>query len=254
MSGLRQGAGRSALIFGATSPVARALAREFARCGYELFLAGRAGEDLEAVASDLRIRHRVSAHACPLDALAFETHAAFFEAVAARTGESLYVAVFCIGSMSDQKAAERDWDAARAMLDTNYTAAVSLLERTAAYFEPRKRGVIGVVGSVAGDRGRQSNYLYGSAKAGLAAYAQGLRNRLWRSGVQVTTIKPGFLDTRMTWGKPGLFGVATPERAAEGIFAALAAGRDVAYVPGFWRGIMLLIGAVPERVFKRLKL
>ena len=107
---------------------------------------------------------------------------------------------------------------------------------------------------MAGDRGRQSNYLYGSAKAGLSAYLQGLRNRLFRSGVRVVTIKPGFVDTSMTFGRPGLFLLASPEAIARGVYKAINSGKDVVYLPWFWRWIMLVIRLVPEGIFKRLRL
>jgi short-subunit dehydrogenase len=140
------------------------------------------------------------------------------------------------------------------MLDSNFTAAVSVLNLAADYFAARRGGFLCVLSSVAGDRGRQSNYLYGAAKGGLTVYLQGLRNRLSRSGVQVTTVKPGFVDTPMTYGKPGLFLTATPERAARGILRAIRRRKDEVYVPGFWRWIMEIVRTVPECVFKRMKL
>ncbi|MCZ7647511.1 MAG: SDR family oxidoreductase [Planctomycetota bacterium] len=254
MSAFLEGKGRSVLILGATSSVARALAAEFAACGYELFLAARPGEDLDAVAADVALRKRARVHACPLDALDFDSHDAFWNGIVERVGESLAGVVLCFGYLGDQAKGQQDPDEARRIVDTNFTAAVSLLNRAANYLEPRKRGFVCALSSVAGDRGRQSNYLYGAAKAGLSAYLQGLRNRLFKAGVKVTTIKPGFMDTRMTFGKPGLFLVAAPEKAARQVFRALAAGKDVAYVPGFWWPIMSVIRCVPEFVFKRLKL
>jgi short-subunit dehydrogenase len=106
---------------------------------------------------------------------------------------------------------------------------------------------------VAGDRGRQSNYLYGAAKAGLSTFLQGLRNRLFHANVKVITIKPGFVDTHMTYGRPGLFLVASPESVARGIFRAIAKGKDVVYLPWFWRPIMLIVQSIPEAIFKRLR-
>jgi len=116
------------------------------------------------------------------------------------------------------------------------------------------RGFICAVSSVAGDRGRQSNYLYGSTKAALSTYLQGLRNRLARSGVRVVTVKPGFVDTAMTFGRPGMFLVASPQRVGRDVFRAVRRGRCEVYTPWFWRGIMAAIKAIPEPVFKRMKL
>ena len=140
------------------------------------------------------------------------------------------------------------------ILDTNLLGAASILGLLANHFEAKQRGFLCAISSVAGDRGRQSNYVYGAAKAGLTVFLQGLRNRLFRSGVRVITIKAGFVDTRMTFGRPGMFLVASPERAGRAIVRAISQGRDVAYVPGFWRAVMLLIRAIPEQVFKRLRL
>src|SRR6516164_9862855 len=125
----------------------------------------------------------------------------------------------------------------RQSLDVNFLSAAELLEIAAAYFEPRRSGFIAAISSVAGDRGRQSNYTYGAAKAGLTAYLQGLRNRLWRAGVHVLTVNPGFVDTPMTRGRinPNSLLVATPERVARDIDRALRRRRDVLYTPWFWR-------------------
>jgi short-subunit dehydrogenase len=136
----------------------------------------------------------------------------------------------------------------------NYTGAVSVCERVAEHLIARKRGTIIGVSSVAGDRGRQSNYIYGSAKGAFTLYLQGLRNRLFPLGVHVLTVKLGFVDTRMTWGMNTRIPIAAPEAAAQAILSAAAGGEDVLYYPRFWRGVMTIIGAVPERVFKRLKL
>ena len=143
---------------------------------------------------------------------------------------------------------------ARRILDTNFTGCVSALEILARRFEARRAGFIAALSSVAGDRGRQSNYLYGAAKGGLSTYLQGLRNRLHHSGVRVVTIKPGFVDTAMTYGRPGLFLVASPERVARAVYRALRGGQDVVYVPWFWRPVMFAMRGVPERLFKRLRL
>jgi short-subunit dehydrogenase len=143
-------------------------------------------------------------------------------------------------------------DQALACIDTGLTGAVSILHRLAPVLERRRAGTIVAFGSVAGDRGRLKNYVYGAAKAGLHTYLAGLRNRLGRSGVHVMTVKPGFVDTGMTFGLPGLFLVAQPEAVARACLDAAAKRRDVIYVPWFWQVIMAIIRAVPERIFKRL--
>jgi short-subunit dehydrogenase len=158
-----------------------------------------------------------------------------------------------MGYLGDQAKGQTDWEEAHRILETNFTGCVSALNILANHFEARGAGFICAISSVAGDRGRQSNYLYGAAKAGLSAYLQGLRNRLFPAHVKVITIKPGFVDTRMTYGRSGLLLVASPERVAKGIFGAIVKGKDVVYLPWFWRFIMLIVQSIPEAIFKRLR-
>jgi short-subunit dehydrogenase len=141
------------------------------------------------------------------------------------------------------------------MIAVNLTSAISILEAFAAVFEHRGSGFLGVLSSVAGDRGKQTNYIYGATKAGLTCYLEGLRVRMYKSNVSVTTIQPGFVDTKMTFGLP-LPGplVATPAQAGKAIYRAISAGKDEAYVPFFWRYIMLIIRSIPRRVFKKLSM
>jgi short-subunit dehydrogenase len=245
---------KTAVILGATSAMARAVACEFARNGSDVILGARDQDENEAIATDIRIRFQVQATALPFVAEDVETHAAFMEQCGRLAGESIEGVVLCVGCMEDQAKAQADFDTACHVLDVNLAAAVSMLERFAAMFEARRRGVIAAVSSVAGDRGRQSNYIYGAAKAGLSTYLEGLRNRLHHAGVQVTTIKPGFVDTKMTFGLPGLFLVASPEQAGRAIHRAICARKDVVYVPWFWRYIMLIIRSIPEWKFKRMRM
>jgi short-subunit dehydrogenase len=245
---------KSVVVLGATSAMARAVAGEFARRGYGLVLAARDQEENEIIATDLRVRCNVDAVALEFEAGNFDSHEAFVGACCDLLGEGIEGVVLCFGALEPQEKAQQDFALARRIIDVNYTAAVSVLELFAAYFEARKSGFLCVVSSVAGDRGRQSNYLYGSAKAGLSAYAQGLRNRLFPANVHVTTIKPGFVDTKMTFGLPGLFLVAPAENAGKAIFTAIDKRKNVAYVPGFWHWIMLIVRHVPESLFKRLKM
>ena len=242
------------LILGASSAIARATAKKFAAHGNDLILAGRQREELEADAADLTLRYKIAARILVFDALDFESHEPVLSRLLRESGDSLDGVVICIGYLGDQVKAQGDAAEARRILDTNLTGCISALEILAGYFEKRRRGFICALSSVAGDRGRQSNYLYGAAKAGLSAYLQGLRNRLYHSHVHVLTVKPGFVDTRMTFGHPKLFLVASPESAARSIYRAIVRRKNVVYVPWFWRWVMLLVRAAPERIFKRLKL
>jgi decaprenylphospho-beta-D-erythro-pentofuranosid-2-ulose 2-reductase len=196
----------------------------------------------------------VAVRAVAWEALDFAGTARMAEALLASEGERLAGVVVAVGALGDPEAARHDAEAARRLIDLNLTAVVALLTSLADALERRGGGFICVLSSVAGERGRQSNYLYGAAKGGLSLYLQGLRNRLHPAGVQVLTVKPGFVDTRMTFGLPGTFLVASPERIARGTLRALRAGRDVVYLPGFWRPLMFAIRALPERLFKRLEL
>ncbi len=242
------------LILGATSAIARAIAAEFARQPSDLILAGRDAEELAALAADLHIRYGVKTQAQCLDVLDRAAIETSLPGCLAAAGESLEGIVVCVGTMGDEDAARANPAEAERILHTNFTGCALALNIAANHFEKRKHGFICALSSVAGDRGRQSNYLYGSAKAGLSAYLQGLRNRLFRSGVRVITIKPGFVDTGMTFGRQGLFLVASPEAVARGVYKAITRGKDVVYLPWFWRWIMLVIRLVPEKIFKRLRL
>ena len=245
---------RTVLVLGATSGIARAVADELAGEGYDLLLAGRNPEELGALAADLKLRRGIQAQGLSFDALALETHAAFVEECVRASGDSLAGAIVCFGALGDQSVAEKDPLETKRILDTNLTGAASILGLLANSFEARRAGFLCALSSVAGDRGRQSNYVYGAAKAGLTVFLQGLRNRLFRSGVRVITIKPGFIDTGMTYGRPGLFLVASPQRAARRIVKAVREGQDECYVPSFWGPVMFLIRSIPERIFKRMRL
>ena len=239
------------LILGASSSIARAFAREVGRGGAALTLAGRDAADLDASAADAQLRGAASARALPCDA-ADATSRATFLAQAALPGTVLNV-FLAIGSMPEQEAMDGDPTLLAAMIEANYSGPVALLQGLAGAFEAQRGGRVVIVGSVAGDRGRRKNYLYGSAKAGLARYAEGLRARLHPCGATVTLVKPGFVDTAMTWGLPGLFLVASPEDCARAILRAAERGVATLYVPFFWRFIMLIIQHIPAHVMKKLK-
>jgi len=241
------------LILGATSAIARGCAAAFAARGYALYLAARDRNELQRLATDLQIRFGIRVETGRFDAIAVRQHGSFVEEVVATMGDLTGV-VSAIGDLGDPASDARDGLAVARAIDVNFTGAASLLTHCANYLEKQGRGFIIGITSVAGDRGRQSNYPYGAAKGGLSLFLQGLRNRLHPCGVRVLTIKPGFVDTAMTFGLPGLFLVADPRRVGQRVARAVEGRSDVLYVPWFWRYILLIIRAIPESLFKRLKL
>ena len=241
------------LIIGATSAIAQAYARIRAREHDELFLVARNAERLQILSADLQTRGARIAGVLAWDATAYDRQPDLLPAVLEKLG-GLDAVLVAHGTLPDQKAAERDAALADREIRTNFLSVVSVLIPIAGYFEKQGHGTIAVISSVAGDRGRRSNFIYGSAKAGLSAYLSGLRGRLRECGVAVLTIKPGFVDTPMTAHlKKGLL-FASPERVAAGIDRAIRRRKDVVYLPGFWYWIMLVIRLLPEFIFKRLKL
>lgn len=240
------------IILGATSAMARALARGLATEGAALLLCGRDVAELERDAADLLLRGADTA-----EVFAFETREpAGFEAIlnAARARDGvLNVAVFA-GAMPEQSAIDADPHLVAGVVTDNFSAAAQFLMAIAPELEARGTGAVVGVGSVAGDRGRLGNYVYGAAKAGFHTFLSGLRNRLGRSGVHVMTVKPGFVDTAMTWGLDGLFLVASPGQVAQDIRNGLRKKRNVIYTPWFWIGIMTIIRTIPERIFKKLQI
>jgi short-subunit dehydrogenase len=242
------------LILGATSSIGKAIAHQFAQAGHPIILAARDESEIRRDAADLALRYGVAASTREFDATDFPSHRAFVDTCLGADGAPLEGVVLCHGYMAEQDDAAKDFDLARRMIDTNYTSAVSVLNPIADHLARLGRGFVCAVSSVAGDRGRGSNYLYGSTKAALSTYLQGLRNRLSRSGVDVVTVKPGFVDTAMTFGRPGMFLVATPQKVGRDVFRAVRRGRSEVYTPWFWRGIMAIIKSIPEPVFKRMKL
>jgi short-subunit dehydrogenase len=241
------------LIAGATSAIAQALARRLAARGDRLFLAARDPGRLEAVRQDLAVRGTQPVGTRLLDLTDRSGHAALLDAAAAEMG-GLDLVVVAYGTLPDQKSCQASVEATLEAIDTNALSTVALLTLVANRFEAQRAGRILVLSSVAGDRGRQSNYVYGAAKGMLSLYLQGLRNRLQPAGVGVLTVKPGFVDTPMTaaFAKGPLW--ASPDRVAADIVRALDRGRDVLYTPWFWAVIMLVIRSVPEALFKRLRL
>ncbi|HJP33851.1 MAG TPA: SDR family oxidoreductase [Candidatus Latescibacteria bacterium] len=245
--------GSRALILGARSVIAQAIAEGLARQGWDLVLAARRSSTLEPVAADLRLRTERIVDLLEFDALALDDHATLADRVRSDAGQ-FHLVVCVFGVMGEAHAERTDTSQMVQTLTTNFTAAAVCLAHLANDFESRGEGGIICIGSVAGDRGRQSNYPYGAAKAGLSTFLQGLRNRLAPTGVHVLTVKPGFVDTPMTQGKEGMFLVAPSERVAADILRAWKQRRDVLYTPWFWRWLLLVIRLIPERIFKRLKL
>lgn len=243
--------GGSVLILAARSEIGLAIAHGFARTGRAIRLAARDAAALDADRTDIEIRYGVAVTLHEFDALATENHAAFVDALP----DLPEIAVCAVGLLGIQAESERDAAAAVRVMRSNYEGPASILAELANRFEARGSGTLIGISSVAGERGRASNYVYGSAKAGFTAYLSGLRNRLARSGVHVMTVLPGFVATRMTEGMdlpPRL--TAQPEDVANAVVLAAERGRNVLYVPRIWRLIMFIIRALPEAVFKRTRL
>lgn len=239
------------LILGATSDMAKAAAYKYASEGYSLTLAARKPDRLVEIASDLQIRHQVRVHVVPFDAVDYASHADFYAQLPSKPD----VVICVFGYLGDQAQSQTDFAETEKIIATNYVGAVSILNLIANAFETAGNGTIIGISSVAGDRGRGSNYTYGSAKAGFTAYLSGLRNRLTKSGVQVITVKPGFVRTQMTKDlklPPVITG--TPEDVANDIYQAHKRGRNVIYTRWMWFFIMTIIRHIPEFVFKRLSL
>jgi decaprenylphospho-beta-D-erythro-pentofuranosid-2-ulose 2-reductase len=241
------------IVLGATSGIAEATCRIWAARGASLFLIARNEERLSAVAADLKTRGAASVETLVADLDEIALHPALLEHATAALG-GLDVAYLAHGVLGEQAAAEREFVAAAAMLHTNFISAASLLTWLANYCERQHAGVLAVLSSVAGDRGRKSNYVYGASKAGLSAFLAGLRNRLDRQGVTVLTIKPGPVKTAMTSGMAGSERFADVHQVAASIVKAIDARKDVLYVPYRWGPILFAIRHIPEGIFKQLNL
>ncbi|MFW5680211.1 MAG: SDR family oxidoreductase [Pseudomonadota bacterium] len=241
-------------IFGATSTIAKAIARRYAAAGATLFLAGRRQEELDRLAGDLRVRGATDVVVAAADLADPASHESLIAAARAALPE-VDVVLLAWGTLTDQGRAAADLDYALDELATNFTAPALLLLRLAAWLEPQGRGVVAVVTSVAGDRGRQSNFVYGAAKGGLQRFVEGLRHRLHPHGVTVLDVRPGFVATAMTEHLPQNGPLwATPEQVADDVIRAISRRRQVLYTRWFWRWIMLVVTALPRVVFHRTKL
>jgi short-subunit dehydrogenase len=244
---------RKILIVGAASAIAEAVARIFAERGDAIFLVGRKAEALESIAADLKARGAKSVGMEIMDAGNVAAQAPMLDRAESFLG-GLDTVLIAYGTLSDQKACEDSAELTALEIHNNAVSVVTLLTPIAARFEQRRLGTIAVISSVAGDRGRQSNYVYGSSKALVTAFLSGLRQRLYKAGVSVITIKPGFVDTPMTAAfRKGLLW-AKPNQVAPGIVRSIERSSSVVYLPSFWRPIMFIIRLIPETVFRRLRL
>ncbi len=241
------------LIIGATSAIAKASARIWAERGDELFLVARNQEHLNVVANDLKVRGSSGVHSYCMDANNYEDHLPML-GIAFGALKKIDVVLIAHGTLSNQKECECSIELTLQEIKTNALSVIALLTHLASRFEAQGTGTIAVISSVAGDRGRASNYVYGAAKAMVTAFASGLRQRLHNSGVSVVTIKPGFVDTPMTAQfQKGLLW-AKPARVAERIVRAIDRNKDEVYVPIFWGVLMAIIKLIPNNIFRRIKL
>ena len=238
------------LVIGGTSDIGLAIAHRHAAAGGALILTAREASRIEADAQDIRLRYRVEVTVVAFDILAFDTHASLLDSLPALPD----IAVCVVGLLGEPETSAREPAAARLVMESNYTGPALLTGLVANRFEARGSGIIVGISSVAGERGRASNYVYGSAKAGYTAFLSGLRARLSRTAIRVITVKPGFVATRMTAGlKLPPVVTARPEEVAAAVAAAITKRRDVVYVRALWRPIMSIVRQIPEPLFKKMK-
>jgi decaprenylphospho-beta-D-erythro-pentofuranosid-2-ulose 2-reductase len=245
---------KNIVIIGATSAIAIACARQWSTQGARFFLVARNGERLRQVAGDLKARGASLVASYELDINSLSEHTAMLTKCASDLGP-LDIVLVAPGSLPNQTACENSAATAVHEFTTNALSVIALLTPLANMLAAQKHGTLAVISSVAGDRGRPSNYLYGSAKAALSAFLEGLRARLYKTGVHVLTIKPGFVATPMTAGlsMPGPL-VASANTVARNIVSAIDKQKNVLYTPGFWWAIMAIVRLIPQKIFKRLSL
>jgi short-subunit dehydrogenase len=243
---------KNILILGATSDIAQAAAYEFAQAGFSFTLAARDSDRLAALKSDLEIKHNATVYLADFDATDFASHHGFYDQLPSKPD----VVLLAFGYFFDEEDRQNvPFEEVQKLIDINYTGAVSILNIIANDFETRKTGFIMGISSVAGDRGRGSHYWYGSTKAGVSAYLGGLRHRLSKHGIHVTTIKPGIVHTKMTRDidKPKPFAVQ-PDRVGKDIYRAYENKKTTLYTPWIWYWVMLVIRNLPEKIFQKTNL
>ena len=241
----------SVLILGASSDIADAIGRQFAKNKYSIILAGRNIKALENVKKDYEIRYQVPVFLSEFDAQNFDSHASFLNNLPSQP----LITVCVFGYLGEHEKALMQWNECINIININYTGAVSILNLIANKYEVDGKGTIIGISSVAGERGRQSNYIYGSAKAGFTAYLSGLRNRLALKNIHVLTVKPGFVKTKMTEGLPLPKPLtALPEQVGKAVYNAFIKKKNTLYVLWMWQWIMLIIKLIPEQIFKKMKL
>jgi len=240
------------LIVGATSAIAKETARLYANLGCQLYLVGRNDESLKTLAADVKVRGASRTSYKSLDLNQFDKHPEVIEQAIAYL-KGLDIALICHGSLPNQQESEKNFELARQEISTNGLSVISILTELSKYFITQNNGTIAVITSVAGDRGRQSNYVYGSAKAMVSTYLQGLRGRLLPFNIDVVDIRPGFVDSPMTaqFKKGPLW--SSPKQIAEIIVKSVEHKRHTVYAPFYWRFIMFSVRLVPEFLFKRIK-
>jgi decaprenylphospho-beta-D-erythro-pentofuranosid-2-ulose 2-reductase len=241
------------LVIGVTSSIAENCARIWAGRRDALYLVARNEERLKTIEADLKVRGAANAHSYCMDLNEMGSHAAMFDAAETAMG-GIDTVLIAHGTLSNQKACEQSMGETLSEINTNALSTISLLTHIANRFEAKQAGTIAVISSVAGDRGRASNYVYGSAKAMVTAFTSGLRQRLHKSNVAVVTIKPGFVDTPMTASFKKGFLWANPAIVAAMIAGAIDKRKDEVYVPAFWWAVMMVIKTIPSRIFKRISL
>jgi short-subunit dehydrogenase len=242
------------LIFGASSSLAHQTAIHFTESETHLFLAGRDEQKLQAISDDLTTRNsQIKTTIYPIDALDFDSHQKLFSDAGSEMN-GIDLVLIAHGTLPNQENIKDNTAEILKEYQINCTSVISLSTHATNYFEKQNHGTLAVIASVAGDRGRASNYIYGSAKGAVSLYLQGLRNRLFKTGIKIITIKPGMVRTPMTAQMPDSPLFSKAEAVGKGIYKAIISGKDVAYVPGYWKLIMAIIKSIPESIFKKLSL
>lgn len=239
------------LVFGANSAISHAVLKLYAAEKARFFLVGRNAQKLQAISDDLVARGGAVAGLASYDFNDWQEHEPCIQRGLAALGE-IDIAIIAHGSLPDQAECETSSAAVSACMADNFTSTAIIAQACARQFALQGHGTLAVVSSVAGDRGRKSNYVYGAAKAGIDTLLQGLRGRFFGSGVKIVNIKPGMVVSPMTAGMKHGAIWATPEAIAPAIYSAIARGRPVTYVPGYWRLIMFVIRCLPTWVMAKL--